>query len=144
MKKQLIKHIAFLSLVALPITTWVQQSESKTQSPVIQSPVKLTDLNSPILVKKSEPTITLTLEANPTTGYSWYLLHYDHRLLAPLSAKFYPPQRKIMGAPGHMVWKFQVKDSAFNVPRITKIKMIYARPWKIANEKPTKVAVVIQ
>jgi len=91
------------------------------------------EYNSPkkaILVKKDNPQFTITLESNPTTGFSWFLSKYNRNLLEVVSQKHVAPSSRLIGAPGHEVWTFRVKDVGFKVPQVLKIRMIYARPWE--------------
>ena len=52
-------------------------------------------------------TFSLSLEANPSTGYSWVLSQPpDEKILKLLSQNFVPSGNQV-GAPGKDVWKFQ-------------------------------------
>ncbi len=105
--------------------------------------VQFTNLKKPILVTVKNPVITITVPANPTTGYSWFLKKYDRDLLIPKGATYNAPKKAMPGAPGYTVWRFFVKRTAFSVPRITSIKLIYARPWKLTGAKKVTAKVVI-
>jgi len=92
--------------------------------------VVFTDPLKAILVKKSEPIFTITLQSNPTTGYSWALKGYDPKIIVPLKRKFYPAtNHKLLGAPGYEKWVFKIKPEGFTVPQLTSITLIYFRPW---------------
>jgi inhibitor of cysteine peptidase len=83
-----------------------------------------------IVVKKSAPEFTITIQSNPTTGYSWSLKDYDYNLISPVSSKYYPPvNKKLIGAGGYEKWTFRVKPQGFIVPQTTSLTLIYSRPW---------------
>lgn len=83
-----------------------------------------------IIVKPDQPTFSITLKSNPTTGYSWFLRDYHTDLIKPIKHQFKAGDAKLMGAPGSEIWTFQVKPAAFAVPQQTLIRMVYARPWE--------------
>lgn len=89
---------------------------------IISDPLKT------IIVKKTAPYFTLTLQSNPTTGFTWSLKSYDNSIVVPISRKFYPPQvKKLIGAGGTEKWVFKVKPEGFVVPQTTSVVLIYAR-----------------
>ncbi|MCH9770621.1 MAG: protease inhibitor I42 family protein [Gammaproteobacteria bacterium] len=115
--------------------------------PAFASPVKkkaqTKKLTNSVVLKRGQQEFKITLASNATTGYSWYLLGYDHKLVDPESAKYLPPKSELVGAPGKMVWTFQVDEDAFDVPRITRVILVYARPWDLKHARIVKVPVVI-
>jgi len=110
---------------------------------VASATTQSSDYNKPILVKSSKPTVTISLVGNKTTGYSWFLKSYDQDLVQPLKYKYVAPQNKMPGAPGESVWTFRIREFAFSVPQIIKIKMLYARPWDLTESPRTKVITII-
>ncbi len=114
--------------------------------------VGFTDPNTPIIVEQSNPTFTITLKSNPTTGYSWSLKDkgYDEKLISLVSHKFYPPTNKtLVGAPGYEEWIFKVNPSSFTASQTTKttIALVYIRPWEKPinqNTQPTNFKVEIK
>ena len=96
----------------------------------------------PIMVKADDPVARITLDDNPTTGYNWFLLSYDHQLVTPVSAKYQAPQDKsLMGASGSMEWTFKLSHDAFVVPQVTQVVLTYARPWEVTS--PTKKIITL-
>lgn len=76
----------------------------------------------------------INLKSNSTTGYSWYLENYDSNLLVPIKQKYQSSQPKknkkpLLGAGGTETWTFKAVKNAFSVPRVSKIKFVYMRPW---------------
>lgn len=103
----------------------------------------LSKVNKVVQVKPNQVTFSVTLSANPTTGYNWYLLHSPSQFLVPISAKFTSPKnKKMMGAPGSMTWTFRAEPTAFAVPRILTVELAYARSWDLSSASVYKVAVV--
>ena len=104
-----------------------------------------TDPTKALLVTKSSPVLTLKLKSNPTTGYSWFLVGYDHELIKPLGAQFHPPKQTMPGAPGYTIWRFKVNPRAFVAPQMTTITLKYLRPWVVPmNGRKLTFTVVIQ
>ncbi len=74
-------------------------------------------------------TLTLTLESNASTGYSWQLDSIsDPSVVAYVSNEYVPPapvegDMMIVGAPGEEVWKFRATASGQAI-----IKMVYVGP----------------
>lgn len=89
--------------------------------------------NSPknkIIISQQNPVFTITLQSNPTTGFSWKLKSYDKGLVTFVDHKFVAPQnKKLMGAPGYEVWTFKANKANDKVNQVGHVKMEYARPW---------------
>ena len=82
-----------------------------------------------IVVSPKNPTFTIKLPANPTTGFQWFLSGYTKQLIEPISATYIAPATKMPGAPGYMLWKFEVDEDAFIVPMVLSVKLVYMRSW---------------
>ena len=100
--------------------------------PMVKNDAKyaLTDFSKPIMAQPQTQTIVINLPANPSTGYQWYLLQYDDRLLEPVSYQYIPAKSRLAGAPGVGSWQFQLKKTAFLVPRVTHVGFEYRRAWE--------------
>lgn len=98
-----------------------------------------------IIVAKASPQFTITLASNRTTGYSWHLLNYNNQLLTLVNHEYQAPQKVVPGAGGAEVWTFKVNDIGFTAPQISKIALLYARPWNLKdNSKQVEFTVVTQ
>ena len=111
--------------------------------------VVFTDPSKAIIVTKASPNFTITVQSNPTTGYSWFLKGYTANLLVPVKKTFYPPQQTkgdklIVGAPGYEEWIFRVKPEAFVVPQLASVTLIYLRPWDEQSSHITNFKVIIE
>lgn len=92
-----------------------------------------------VMVQSKQPTFTIKLKSNPSTGYSWFLRGYDAKLITPVKHQYEAAKdRKLIGAPGFEKWVFSVKPAGFIVPQQTIIRFTYARPWDV-NEQSTQV-----
>jgi inhibitor of cysteine peptidase len=106
--------------------------------------IQYTNPSKSIMVSKKSPVVTITLRSNGTTGYLWFLRSITPSLARPMSHKYVAPNTKLIGAPGHEVWKFMVNSSSFTVPRVIDIKLTYARPWQVQDGKTTTFYVVTE
>lgn len=95
------------------------------------SKLVITNPNKVIAVSPVATEVVLTLPSNPTTGYSWFLVNYDHQLLTPVSHQFIAPESKLIGAGGYQIFKFHVNNAGFLVPQLTRITLSYLRVWTI-------------
>lgn len=101
-----------------------------------ESALIATDPLKAIIVDQSEPTFTIILQSNPTTGYSWTLKNYDANLILPIEHKFHPPHHQSnVGVPGYEKWIFKVKLNGFISQHSTRITLIYKRPWEKESAK---------
>ena len=75
---------------------------------------------------KLEPgdTLVITLDANPTTGYSWHVLKIDRSIL-DLRKKEFQPASNLLGAPGKEILHFMALGSGE-----TKLVLGCLRPWE--------------
>lgn len=111
--------------------------------------VIFTDPSKAIIVTKSSPSFTITVQSNPTTGYSWFLKGYTTNLLVPVENKFYPPQQTgsdklVVGIPGYEEWTFRAKPEAFVVPQLASVTLIYLRPWDEQSSHITNFKVIVK
>jgi inhibitor of cysteine peptidase len=83
------------------------------------------------LVKRSQrKKVTVTLVENPSTGYRWYLARYPEQWLKPTGHKYIPTKSQLVGAPGKVVWTFEIKKSAFHVPRALSLAFVSLRGFQ--------------
>jgi inhibitor of cysteine peptidase len=91
-------------------------------------------------IDRSNAEFQVTLPANPTTGFQWYVKQYDHKLINFKSQQFVAPQRKLIGAGGKTHFTFQWIGRP---PESTKTVILfkYARSWEPESATITKVIV---
>lgn len=132
-----IKSLIIMSLSCIVISAFAAKPASSVKK-IYDNPKK------PIVVTKNNATVTIKLPSNATTGYSWFLDEYNHKLIKAVSAKYVPPKIMIAGAPGYMLWTFKLKKAAFVVPQITKVELIYARAWDLKDSADKSIVFVTQ
>ncbi len=77
-------------------------------------------------VKKGEE-FTISLDSNPSTGYSWHMTNPPSKYLIEfVGSEHKPPKKGLIGASGVEEWKFKALNKTGN----TFIEMKYYRPWK--------------
>jgi len=88
--------------------------------------VKLTaaDNGSEIELKKGQ-TLVITLEANPTTGYTWEIAELDEQVLRQVGEIEFEPESELVGAGGGQIIRFEVIGAGQ-----TTLKLVYHRPWE--------------
>jgi len=70
-------------------------------------------------------TLTVTLDSNATTGYSWELTGIsDTGVLEKTDNKYEAPTSGLMGAGGKEVWTFKALKAG-----TTTLNMNYSQPW---------------
>lgn len=70
--------------------------------------------------------ITITLESNPTTGFSWQLVGISDKMILEFVKKEYiPNNKKMIGAGGIEKWSFKTLKTGKAV-----ISLVYRRPWE--------------
>lgn len=80
-------------------------------------------------VKVGTPSVTVTLPANPTTGFQWSVVQFDKKVLSLSRSNFERPKTNLIGAGGQMNFTFLVLKTK-NYPKSTKIELKYARSWE--------------
>ncbi len=106
------------------------------KAPVFNSP------KQKIIVSQTQPTFTITLQSNPTTGFSWRLGQYDSKLVSIVGHQYVAPQnKKLVGAPGYDVWTFKAIKAQYRVNQVGHITLHYARPW--TNDGATKMTFIV-
>ena len=80
--------------------------------------------------------LTLRLEANPGTGYSWQIVKNDDALLQPMGESIFEPifdkKKGRVGAPAYQTFRFSAQSTGTDL-----IEMHYVRIWE-KNIKPLK------
>jgi inhibitor of cysteine peptidase len=77
---------------------------------------------------KSGDVVTITLESNPTTGYSWQVMEIDHAILVQDGDPEYKQasgSEGLVGAGGTETFHFRAIGSG-----TTTLNMGYMRPWE--------------
>lgn len=89
----------------------------------------VTDSTTRTMRAAAGQTFTLTLDANPTTGYQWFLSNpLDERFLRLIRNDYLPPSSSRAGQGGHQVLTFHALQTG-----MTSIALKYCRPWENAD-----------
>ena len=84
------------------------------------------DNNGHEMQLKKGQTLVVTLEGNPTTGYSWEVAEpLDEQVLRQVGEAEFKQESNALGAGGVQVLRFE----AVNAGQIT-LKLVYHRPWE--------------
>lgn len=137
-------HVVKLAgFIALFILSFCSVSYADTGVANVTPPIS--NPQKSIIISQNAPQFTITLNSNPTTGYSWYISNYDANLLTIVNHVYNgPTNTKLMGASGTETWTFAAKPGAFSAPLITTISLVYARAWDVNynNRKATFTVVI--
>ena len=85
--------------------------------------------------ERANAEFSVSLGANPSTGFQWKLSYYDKRLFRLIDSHYSIKKKSaqdMIGAGGIMVFKFALK-SGHDYPLHTKMSFIYARSWDPAS-----------
>lgn len=94
-------------------------------------------------IDPNQTQFTITLPANPTTGYQWTVKKYDKSFLQLVASHYISPQTNLMGAGGQMQFKFELVEGE-TYPKNTTMQFKYARPWEPENGTLKNVTVNFQ
>lgn len=101
-----------------------------------QAPAKIT-----IQVDPSANMYSVSLPANPTTGYQWQLKSYDQSFQLMSGSKYIAPKSSLIGAGGTMKFTFvQRKNTQW--PDQTSLQFEYSQSWEPGSGTSTRVDVV--
>lgn len=88
-----------------------------------------------IMVSADAPQFVIKLKSNATTGYAWFLLDYNSKMISPVSHTYQVAKDKnLVGAPGYELWTFRVMPTGFIVPQETMLGFVYIRPWEVGGD----------
>lgn len=74
-------------------------------------------------------TLVITLESNPTTGYSWEVVDLDDSILRQVGEPEFQPESEALGAPGVEILRFEAMKAGQ-----AALKLVYRRPWEEGEE----------
>ncbi len=111
--------IALLTLLlALPLATGCSPQQQEVKASI--------DDNGREMQLKKGQTLVVTLEGNPTTGYSWEAAEpLDEQVLRQAGEAEFKAESEALGAGGVQILRFE----AVNAGRFT-LKLVYHRPWE--------------
>ncbi len=87
------------------------------------------NINQNIQLTSQQQTVQITLPANATTGYQWYVQNYDRNLLSTQSYRYGAPTSTALGAGSNATFVFNIDPRFYDAPQITTLTFIYQQPW---------------
>lgn len=96
------------------------------------------DANVPIVIGKSDKEFAIRLPANPSTGYSWRIKHYDPSAVRLIRKSYQPTLFAKPGAIGYETLLFKINQNRFAYNPNAQIEFAYGHPW---NQDIAKVVV---
>ena len=91
-----------------------------------------------VTVDASVPQFTISLPANPTTGFKWVVDKYDTTRFTLLTEAYSANPSARMGSGGQSVFTFAVKATC-KYPKATRMTFRYQRPWDEQSARLTQV-----
>jgi len=97
--------------------------------------------NSKTIQLNSGQKLSITLEGNPTTGYTWEVESPETGPLEQLGEPEFEPSSDALGAGGKITLHFQATSSGEML-----LRLVYHRPWEqgVPPEKTFEVKVVVE
>ena len=93
-------------------------------------------------VDANQPQFTVTLAANPTTGFQWRVLSYDKTKLCLIKSEYVASKPQRMGSGGNMKFTFKLMKRD-HYPVSSRIRFQYARSWDLEQGKFKDVVVQV-
>lgn len=87
------------------------------------------NINQNIRLNDQQQTVDITLPANATTGYQWFVQSYSHDLLSLQNYRYSAPTTKLVGSGGNAIFTFSVDPRFYDAPQITTVSFVYEQPW---------------
>lgn len=113
---------SFIALLTLMVALTIATGCSPQQQEVKAS---IDDVGHEMQLKKGQ-TLVVTLEGNPTTGYSWEVAEpLNEQVLRQVGEPEFKAESDALGAGGVQILRFE----AVNAGKTT-LKLIYHRPWE--------------
>ena len=112
--------IAVLIIVAALMAYWPEETPASTE-------IQLTAAdNGKTIEPKTGQVVSITLDANPTTGYTWAVVApSDEQILRQVGEIEFEPESDAIGAGGVQIIRFDVVHAGQ-----TTLKLVYHRPWE--------------
>lgn len=98
----------------------------------------------PVVENSTDGVFTVTLQANPSTGYQWFLDDYNRQIMTLINYSYVPAENtKLMGAPGTAKWTFKINAYAVKAPTVTQIKLLHKRAFERKNDNDSKEVITV-
>ena len=87
------------------------------------------NINQNIRLSNNQQNVQVTLPANATTGYQWYVQTYDHNLVNLSNYRYAAPTSKAIGAGSNAIFTFDIDPRFYDAPQTTVVSLVYQQPW---------------
>ena len=119
--KKLIKLFGLISLLLAALTACGSASEVNLDANDNGSQVEL----------QSDQTLVISLEGNPTTGYTWEVAELDEGVLRQVGETEFESESDALGSGGVQILRFEAVNSGQ-----TDLELVYHRSWE--DEEPVE------
>ena len=82
-----------------------------------------------LTINTKQEDFTVTLQANPTTGFQWTVIAYDKNIFDLINQQYIASKVGVIGAGGNTLFTFKLKKQS-TYPSSSIIKFKYARSWE--------------
>lgn len=109
---------AVIALLIIVVVALIAYSPSEVQLTAAD--------NGKTIEPETGQALSITLDANPTTGYTWAVIEpSDEQVLRQVGEIEFEPESELIGAGGVQIIKFEVVNAG-----TTTLKLVYHRPWE--------------
>ncbi len=123
------KISSFLAL-ALTLSSAAHLAFADTPSPTSTAN---NPANKPVAISPDQNILTINIQANPSTGYNWYLSQFNNQFFTLSSYQFTPGKTKMPGSPGTATFNFTINPIFHTGPYLSEIDFTYLRPWDMSS-----------
>jgi inhibitor of cysteine peptidase len=95
------------------------------------------DNGKQITLQKGQ-TLTISLEGNPTTGYTWEMVEPEGAVLRQVGEPEFKADSELLGAPGVQTLRFEAVEAGQMI-----LTLVYHRPWETDAEPLETFAVQV-
>lgn len=95
------------------------------------------NINQNIRLTDQQQTVEVSLPANATTGYQWFIKSYDHDLLSLQGYRYTKSNSNAVGSGGTAIFSFSVDPRFYDAPQMTTVSLAYQQPWSAAQSGST-------
>jgi len=103
-------------------------SNKATDAAAAKAPTQKAPMQN-IQLTNNQKTVAISLPANATTGYQWFVQSYDHSLLTLQHYTYTPQNTKLVGSGGTATFTFAVNPHFYDAPQTSAISLVYQQPW---------------